>query len=148
MAQFIVPQTKTPPTLLLKGLKFKKAETRHLETIVPGGPPFMVGCESDTKTPDSTENLFVFFLLLFFFSFFLWSTLCLFLFFPFAFVFTSFVTHVCFSAFKVDLRRHGRSLFVLIFDQSRTSMIEYSSGVCEGQYKTPVPVSHASRVIL
>ena len=49
---------------------------------------------------------------------------------------------------KLIYAGHGRSLFVLISDQSRASMIEYSSGVCEGQYKTPVPGSHAPRVIL
>jgi len=92
---------------------------------------------ADIKTPDSTGHLCVLLLLFFQFSFFLWTTLRLFLFFPFAFIFTSFVTHVCFSVFKIDLRRSWWVSFVLISGQSRTPMIEYNSGVWEGQEKTP-----------
>jgi len=58
----------------------------------------------DIRSPDAVGHLLILFI---FFSlpFFLWTTLCLFLFFPFAFIFTSFVTHVCFSVFKIDLRQ-------------------------------------------
>ena len=41
--------------------------------------------------------LFVFLLLLFEFSLLLWSELGLFLLFPFAFIFTPLITHICFS---------------------------------------------------
>ena len=34
------------------------------------------------------------------FSFFLWTTLGLFLLFPFAFIFTSHITHICFSVIE------------------------------------------------
>jgi hypothetical protein len=38
---------------------------------------------------------------------------------------------------KLTYAGHGGSPFVLISGQSRTPMIEYNSGVCEGQEKTP-----------
>jgi len=56
-------------------------------------------------------------LFLFQFSFFLWSALGLFLLFPFAFVFTSLVTHVCFSLIKSEcssqLRQTGLTFSAL-----------------------------------
>ena len=38
---------------------------------------------------------------------------------------------------KLTYAGHGGTLFVLISDQNHTPMIEYNSGVCEGQEKTP-----------
>jgi len=38
---------------------------------------------------------------------------------------------------KVTYAGHGGALFVLISDQSRTPVIEYKSGVCEEQEKSP-----------
>ena len=49
----------------------------------------------------SGASLFIL-LVLFQFSFFLWSKLGLFLLFPFAFIFTSLITHICFSVIEKE----------------------------------------------
>ena len=52
----------------------------------------------------STAHAYLFFILLFFFHFpfFLWSKLCFFLLFPFAFIFTSFVSHITISVMEIE----------------------------------------------
>ena len=67
------------------------------------GPLYLSGEHlADIKTPDGPDRLFVLLLLLLLFPFFLWSTLCLFLFLPLALIFTTFVTHVCYSVFRIE----------------------------------------------
>ena len=59
----------------------------------------------------------LFFFQLFHFSFFLWTKLSLFLLFPFAFVFTSLITHICFSVVENEcssqLRQTGLTFSAL-----------------------------------
>ncbi len=52
------------------------------------------------RSPDSIGHLFL--LIFFYFSFFLWINVGLFLLFPFAFIFFSLVTHICFSLLEND----------------------------------------------
>ena len=55
----------------------------------------------EVQESDRAPGAYLFILLFFFlFSFFLWTKLGLFLLFPFAFIFTSLITHICFSVIE------------------------------------------------
>ena len=72
------------------------------------------------------------FILLFFFlfSFFLWSKLGLFLLFPFAFIFASLVTHICFSVIEKKISFQLRQI-------SLTGLPSFLSGISILTSRTP-----------
>jgi len=58
------------------------------------------------------DGAYLFILFIFFqFSFFLWTKLSLFLVFPFAFIFTSLITHICFSVIENECSTANTSFY-------------------------------------
>ncbi len=71
----------------------------------------------DLYPHESQQNDLLILLFSFQFSFFLWTTLGFFLLFPFAFIFTSLITHICFSVIENEcssqLRQTGLTFSAL-----------------------------------